>query len=126
MVTLVWIIYGLHGFSALNGFLTPALVVTVFLTGWPSILALIISYVKRGDAAGTYLASHFSWLIRTFWFTLLWVVIGLLMLPTIFLTIPGIILLIAVGVWVLYRLIRGALALLEEKQVGPDESGLMS
>jgi len=55
LVSLAYIIYGLHGFSALTGVLTPALVVTAFLTDWPSIIAVILSYAKRSDAEGTYL-----------------------------------------------------------------------
>ena len=44
-----------------------------FLTGWPSIIAVILNYVKRGDVRGTWLESHFRWQIRTFWWGLLWV-----------------------------------------------------
>ena len=50
-----------------------ATVVGAFLTGWPSIIAVILNYVKRGDVRGTWLESHFRWQIRTFWFGLLWV-----------------------------------------------------
>ena len=52
-----------------------AAVVTAFLTGWPSIIAVILNYVKRGDVRGTWLESHFRWQIRTFWYGLLWVVL---------------------------------------------------
>jgi uncharacterized membrane protein len=41
-----------------------------FLFGWPSIIAVIINYVKRSEARGTWLESHFDWQIRTFWFAL--------------------------------------------------------
>ena len=47
-----------------------------FLVGWPSIIAVILNYVKRSDVAGTWLESHFRWQIRTFWFALLWVLIA--------------------------------------------------
>ena len=86
MVTLAHVLYGLHGFSALMGMLGPVLIVTAFLTGWPSIIAVIVNYVKRGDARGTWLDSHFGWQIRTFWYALLWVVIAGLA----FLTVIGI------------------------------------
>src|SRR5918998_5458446 len=66
-------IYGLHAFSLLMGILGPVTVVGAFLTGWPSIIAVILNYVKRGDVRGTWLESHFRWQIRTFWFGLLWV-----------------------------------------------------
>ena len=73
MVMLTNVIYGLHAFSAITGIATSATVVTAFLTGWPSIIAVILNYVKRSEVQGTYLASHFTWQIRTFWFALLWV-----------------------------------------------------
>jgi len=115
MVTLAHVLYGLHGFSALMGVLSSAFIVTAFLTGWPSIIAVIINYVKRGDARGTWLDSHFGWQLRTFWYAVLWVVLaGLLIL-----TVVGIpfawVLLVAVGLWVLYRIIRGWIALTEAR-----------
>lgn len=111
LLTLTHVLYGLHGFSALMGMLGPALVVTAFLTGWPSIIAVIINYVKRSDTRGTWLESHFSWQIRTFWFAVLWVLIAGLL----FLTVIGIpfawALALLIGLWVLYRIIRGWMAL---------------
>jgi uncharacterized membrane protein len=111
LVTLTHVLYGLHGFSALMGMLGPALVVTAFLTGWPSIIAVIINYVKRSDTRGTWLESHFSWQIRTFWFAVLWVLIA----AVLFVTVIGIpiawVLALLLGLWVLYRIIRGWIAL---------------
>jgi uncharacterized membrane protein len=110
-VTLTHVMYALHAFSALSGLLTPMLVVTAFLTGWPSIIAVIINYVKRSDVRATWLESHFAWQLRTFWFALLWLAVGALL----FITVVGIalayVLWIATGIWVLYRLIRGWLTL---------------
>lgn len=107
MVTLTNVLYGLHGFSALMGVLGPAFIVTAFLTGWPSIIAVIINYVKRGATEGTYLDSHFGWQLRTFWWALLWVLVAGLFI----LTVIGIpfawLLALMVGLWVLYRIIRG-------------------
>ena len=77
LVRLTHIIYGLHAFSAVMGVISSAAVVTAFLTGWPSILAVILNYVKRADVRGTYLESHFRWQIRTFWFAALWVAVAL-------------------------------------------------
>jgi uncharacterized membrane protein len=117
LVTLTHVIYALHGFSALMGLLTPAFIVTSFLAGWPSIIGVIINLVKRNDVRGTYLDSHFSWQIRTFFYALLWVlVMGLLTI-----TIIGIpfawVLAIVIGIWVLYRIVRGWLALLDRKPI---------
>src|SRR5687767_13948073 len=115
LVTLTHLIYGLHAFSALTGMLSPAMIITAFLTGWPSIIAVILNYVKRSDVRGTWLDSHFSWQIRTFWFALLWLAIG----AVLFVTVVGIpvafVLWFATGIWVLYRIIRGWLALLSQK-----------
>src|SRR4026209_1391520 len=79
LVTLTHVIYGLHAFSALTGMLSPAMILTAFLSGWPSIIAVILNYVKRSEVRGTWLDSHFSWQIRTFWFALLWLAIGALL-----------------------------------------------
>ena len=106
-------IYGLHAFSLLTGILGAATVFGAFLTGWPSIIAVILNYVKRGDVRGTWLESHFLWQIRTFWYGLLWVSLCLFFI----LATLGIGILIAwlplsiVGLWFIYRIIRGWLAL---------------
>ena len=110
-------IYGLHAFSLLIGILTAASVVGAFLTGWPSIIAVILNYVKRSDVRGTWLESHFRWQIRTFWFGLLWVSICVVF---VILTL-GLGLLIAwlpiglVGFWFIYRVARGWSALRETR-----------
>ena len=115
LVTLAHVIYALHGFSAVTGLLSPAMVVTAFLTGWPSIIAVILNYVKRSEVRGTWLDSHFSWQIRTFWFALLWLAVGAIL----FVTLVGIpiafALWFATGIWVLYRIIRGWLALASQR-----------
>jgi len=115
LVTLAHVIYGLHAFSALTGLLSSALIVTAFLSGWPSIIAVILNYVKRADVRGTWLDSHFSWQIRTFWYALLWLVVGGILFATV-VGIPfAVVLWLATGIWVLYRIIRGWLALSSRK-----------
>ena len=107
------VIYALHALSLLTGIIGAATVVGAFITGWPSIIAVILNYVKRGDARGTWLDSHFRWQIRTFWFGLLWVSLCLFFIVVTL----GIGLLIAwlplgvVGLWFIYRVIRGWMAL---------------
>lgn len=115
LVTLTHVVYGLHAFSAIVGITSAAFVVTAFLTGWPSIIAVIINYVKRSDVRGTFLDSHFSWQIRTFWWALLWFVISGLLILTFIGAVIGIPLLLVVGIWVLYRIARGWLALVSRK-----------
>ena len=115
LVTLAHVIYALHAFSALTGLASSALIVTAFLSGWPSIIAVILNYVKRSDVRGTWLDSHFSWQIRTFWYALLWLVIGAILFVT-FVGIPfAVVLWIGTGLWVLYRIIRGWLALSSQR-----------
>ena len=113
LISWTQIIYALHALSLLTGILGAATVIGAFLIGWPSIIAVILNYVKRSDAAGTWLASHFRWQIRTFWFGLLWVCLcGLFVFMTL-----GIGLLVVwiplgiVSLWFVYRIVRGWLAL---------------
>ena len=107
------LIYALHAFSLLTGIVGTATVVGAFLTGWPSIIAVILNYVKRSEVRGTWLDSHFSWQIRTFWYGLLWVGACVAFIVLTF----GIGILIAwiplaiVTVWFIYRVVRGWLRL---------------
>ena len=107
------VIYGLHAFSLLTGIIGAATVVGAFLTGWPSIIAVILNYVKRSEVRGTWLDSHFRWQIRTFWFGLLWVSLCALFIILTF----GVGIVIAwlplafVSIWFIYRIVRGWMAL---------------
>ncbi len=109
------VIYALHAFSVLAGIITPMFVVTAFLLGWPSIIAVILNYVKRSEAAGTFLESHFRWQIRTFWFAALWCLVGVALWITLIGILFALALWVATGIWVAYRVIRGWLALGGEK-----------
>jgi len=116
-VVWTYVIYGLHAVSVIAGLLTPAFIVTAFVSGWPSIIAVIINYVIRADVRNTYLESHFRWQIRTFWFALLWVM-GTLLLAATFIGIPFAILIAwAAGLWVMYRIMRGLLRLLDQQSM---------
>lgn len=111
------VIYGLHAASVLIGITSAAFIVTAFVFGVPSIVAVILNYLKRAEARGTFLESHFSWQIRTFWYTLLWCAIGGLLFVTVVGALVAIPLFIVVGLWVIYRVIRGWLALKDRKPV---------
>jgi uncharacterized membrane protein len=115
LVTVTHLVYALHALSLLIGVTTAASIIGAFVFGVPSIIAVVINYVKRGEARGTYLESHFRWQIRTFWFALLWSIIG----GMLFITLVGIPLAIGVffaaGVWAIYRVARGWLALRDQK-----------
>src|SRR3569623_3737189 len=112
LVIITYVIYGLHALSALGGILSPAFVVTAIVSGWPSLIAVIINYVKRRAHRGTNLESHFRWQLRTFWFALQWAVIALLFAITI-VGIPIAYLVVSIaGLWELYRIARGFVRLL--------------
>ena len=109
LVNWTTLIYALHAFSLLTGILGTASVIGAFLTGWPSIIAVILNYVKRADVRGSWLESHFLWQIRTFWYGLLWVVLcGLVVVLTLGLGLLVVWLPLAVvTIWFVYRIARG-------------------
>lgn len=84
-----------------------------FFIGLTWIVAVVIDYVKRDDARGTWLESHFAWQIRTFWWGLLWAVIGVIL----FLVVIGWFVLVADAIWIIYRIVKGWLNLAEGKPV---------
>jgi uncharacterized membrane protein len=109
------IVYGLHAIGLAIGAFGAASVLGSFLFGWPSIIAVIVSYIYRGNARGSWLESHFSWAIRTFWIALVWAaVVFLISLPLTLVVIGfGTMALgfFALGVWAIYRVARGWLRL---------------
>jgi uncharacterized membrane protein len=84
-----------------------------FFVGITWLVAIVIDYVKRDDARGTWLESHFSWQIRTFWWGLLWCIVGGILL----LVLVGYFVLLATAVWLIYRIVKGWLNLAEGKPV---------
>ena len=98
--TLTMLVYALQA----AGFLLPPVV-------W--IVAVIINYVRREEVAGTWLESHFRWQIRTFWFGLLWAVLGAIL----FVLIVGWFILAADAIWIIYRIVKGWLNLSENRPV---------
>jgi uncharacterized membrane protein len=117
LVKLTHAIYALHAISLLVGIVTAATVVGSFLTGWPSIVAVILNYIYRSEVRGSWLEAHFRWQIRTFWFGLLWValcmifVVATLGIGILIAWIP----LAVVGIWFIYRIARGWLRLIDGK-----------
>lgn len=87
-----------------------------FFFGVTALVAVVINYVKRDDAAGTVYASHFDWQIRTFWWGLLWTVLGFMLILALGL---GFVVLFAAWVWAIYRVVKGWLKLTEGKPVSP-------
>ena len=111
LITTTQLTYALHALGLAIGAFGAATVVGSFIFGWPSIIAVIINYVKRGDARGTWLESHFSWQIRTFWWSLLWaIIISIVSFPLAFLLIGFVtwpVGMFILGVWAIYRIAVG-------------------
>ena len=82
-----------------------------FLVGITAIAAIVMNYLKKGDVAGTFLESHFRWQIRTFWFGLLWTVVGVVLMAVL----VGWIVLGVNTVWLIYRIAKGFLRLNDNK-----------
>ena len=117
LLVVTHVIYGLHALSLITGIIGATTIVGAFLIGWPSIIAVIVNYVKRSEVRGTWLESHFRWQFRTFWFGALWAVLCVLFVMAtlgigIFIVwLPlGI-----VGLWFIYRIARGWLALIDRR-----------
>ena len=109
------VMYALHAVSAISGILSSAFIVTAFVFGWPSIVAVVINYVTRERVRNSWLATHWRWQLRTFWYAALWLLVaGLLIITLIGIPFAWLVLLVT-GIWVLYRVVRGWLALLEHR-----------
>jgi uncharacterized membrane protein len=115
LVRTTHLVYALHALGLVIGAFGAASVLGSFLFGWPSIIAVIINYVKRGDVRGTWLESHFTWQIRTFWFALLWAVVVAVVSAPLTLVLVGfgtwVIGMGLLGLWAIYRIARGWLRL---------------
>lgn len=95
--TLTLVVYVLYAFG--------------WLTVISAIVAIVINYIKRHDAVGTLYESHFTWQIRTFWWGLLWAVLGGI---TVIIGVGFVVLLVA-GIWSIYRLVKGVLFWIDRK-----------
>jgi uncharacterized membrane protein len=104
--TLTWLIYGLYAAS--------------FVLGITSIVAIVLNYIKRDSVAGTVYASHFSWQIRTFWIGLA----GMVLAVVTMVILIGWLVAMATLVWVVYRLVVGALKLMEDQPIAEGKYGL--
>lgn len=101
-ITLTTVIYALYAAS--------------YFVGITAIVAIVMNYVKKDDVAGTFLESHFRWQIRTFWFGVLWGVLGTITV----MFIVGWFVLIANGIWIIYRIVKGWLRLNDGKPMYAD------
>ena len=113
-ITAALIVYALFAIAAISGVVSSGLVTFAPLVVIAGIVGVIVAYVKRGEAQGTWVASRFDWLIATFWWSLLWSLIVVVVGGILILVLVGLIIipvgLAIVSIWVIYRVVRGYLA----------------
>src|SRR5262245_33313127 len=121
LVTTLHVTYALHALGLAIGAFGTATIVGSFIFGWPSIIAVIINYVQRSQARGTWLESHFEWQIQTFW-----IAVGISILVGVMGAILAIVVIgfgiwligfFALGVWAIYRIAKGWMALRDRRPV---------
>jgi uncharacterized membrane protein len=121
LITATLVVYALFGAAAVVAIVSHGFPPIAPLGGIVGIIGIIMAYVKRGEAAGTWLASHYRWLIRTFWFSLLWGCIGAIVFLLLAIVLIGFVIgpaiWIATALWVIYRIIRGYLLFKDSKAV---------
>lgn len=119
LVTTLHVTYALHALGLALGAFGASTIVGSFLFGWPSIIAVIINYVKRGEARGTWLESHVNWQIATFWWALAWTcaiaILGFVLAIVLVGFAIWFIGFFALGCWAIYRIARGWLALKDRR-----------
>lgn len=121
LVTYTHIMYALHMLAVLVGVFTAASIIGAFIFSVPSIIAVVMNYLRRSEVRGTWLEPHFRWQLRTFWFAALWGAASFLAFGLLIVILIGYVLILIslaiIGVWVAYRMIRGWLALKDSRVV---------
>jgi uncharacterized membrane protein len=115
VVTTANVVYALHTVSIVIALAGAATVIGSFLFSIPSVIAVIINYVKRGDARGTWVESHFRWQIRTFWYAMLWTVIAAVLFVTIIGVPVAMVMFLVLSAWLIYRVARGWIRLRDKR-----------
>ena len=121
LISMTLLVYALLGVAAVVGLVSSGFPLIAPLTGIVGIVGIILAYVKRSEATGTWLESHYRWLIRTFWYSLLWGAIGAVVFVVLAIIIVGLfigyLIWVATTIWVLYRLVRGYMLFNESKPI---------
>jgi uncharacterized membrane protein len=115
VVTTANIVYALHTVSIVIALAGAATVIGSFLFSIPSIIAVILNYVKRGDARGTWVESHYRWQIRTFWYAMLWTVFAAILFVTIIGVPVAMVMFLVLSAWLIYRVARGWIRLRDKR-----------
>lgn len=120
-ITSTLVVYALFGVAAVGALLTSHFPVATPLFSVLGVIGVVIAYVKRDEAQGTWVASHLRWLIRTFWYSLLWSLIGWIVFVVLAIVLVGLLLgpliLAAAAIWVIYRVVRGYLLFKDNRPV---------
>ncbi|MDM1486534.1 DUF4870 family protein [Acinetobacter towneri] len=93
--------------------ITYILYLVGFVVGITGLIAIIMNYVKRNEMRGTWLESHVDWQIKTFWYSLIGYVVGFLLTAILI----GYVIILVVFIWHVYRLIKGLIALNDNKPI---------
>ena len=119
LVSYTHVIYALHSLSVLIGLTTLRSVAASFVWGLPSIIAVIMNYMRRDAARGTWLESHFQWQIRTFWYAALWAFVTATLKWPLLISLVGVPLYaagrLALSGWIVYRVARGWMCLKDQR-----------
>lgn len=84
-----------------------------FVTLITPLVGVVINYVKRDDLRGNWMESHFRWQLATFWYGLFWLVLGVITTPIL----VGHVVLAGLTIWLIYRIARGWICLVDGKQM---------
>ena len=119
-VSAALLVYGLFAAAGIVSLVSAGMSIAP-LFGLIGFVGVIVAYVKQDEAQGTWVASHLTWLIRTFWWGLAWAVAGWLVLIVLGLVLIGIPIAIAIwfltSIWILYRVVRGYLLFKDSKPI---------
>lgn len=120
-VSATLVAYALFGLAGVIALVHSGFPPIAPLFGLVGIVAVIVCYVKRDEAKDTWVASHLQWLIRTFWFSLLWTVVGWVVFWVLLIVLIGPVIAVCIwavtAIWILYRVIRGYLLFKESRPV---------
>ena len=106
-VTATLVVYLLFGLAAIGGIVGHGMLVGAPLLTIIGVIAVIVAYITRSNAQGTWTASHLSWLIGTFWWSFLWNCLGWVLAVTLIGLPVALAIWVATTIWVIYRVIRG-------------------
>jgi uncharacterized membrane protein len=114
LVEYTYLIYALQALTLICACLTMPVAALRFAFCLPALLGFLLNWWRRADVRSTWLASHFSWQIRTFWYACLWAVCASIVAIPLLLFghfVIGLAAFALIALWMLYRIIRGAVAL---------------